>query len=57
MKFKDGAKEITLQDCIRIHEKIGLNFIVEDGKDVTFEIEKEPFAEGPKEIYKSNHIL
>ena len=48
MKFKDGAKEIKLEDCIRIHDSIGLNFIVEDGKDVNFEIEKEPFAEGPK---------
>ncbi|MEY8001180.1 hypothetical protein AB8U03_13445 [Clostridium sp. Mt-5] len=40
MKFKNGAKDVTLEDCIRIHEKIGLNFIVEDGRDVTFEIEK-----------------
>ncbi|OAA89423.1 hypothetical protein [Clostridium ljungdahlii] len=40
MKFKDGAKKVTLEDCMRVHEAIGLCFIVEDGKDLTFEIEE-----------------
>lgn len=41
MKFENGAKDIPLEDCIKIHNAIGLNFIVEDGKDVIFEIENE----------------
>jgi len=40
VKFKNGAKDITLEDCIKIHNAVGLNFIVTDGKDVTVEIEK-----------------
>lgn len=50
MKFKNGAKDVKLEDCIRIHNAIGLNFIVEDGREVDFEIEKEPSAKGPKII-------
>ncbi|MFU0784534.1 hypothetical protein [Clostridium sp.] len=50
MKFENGTKDVILEDCVRIHNAIGLNFIVTDGKDVDFQIEKEPFAEGPKII-------
>lgn len=40
MKFKNSTQDIILEDCIRIHKVIGLNFIVTDGKDVDFKIEK-----------------
>ena len=51
MKFKNGTKDVTLEDCIRIHEAIGLNFIVTDGRDIDFEVEKRPLPQGPKIIY------
>mgnify|MGYP000280973533 CR=1 FL=1 len=38
-------------------KKIGLNFIVTDGRDVDFEIEKEPFAEGPKANYINSILI
>jgi hypothetical protein len=50
LKFENGAKDVTLEDCVRIHKAIGLNFIVTDGKDIDFEVEKEPSAKGPKII-------
>lgn len=57
MKFENGTKDVILEDCVRLHEEIGLNFIVMDGRNVDFQIEKEPFAEGPKANYKTNSIL
>ena len=40
MKFENSTQEVTLEDAIKIHNSIGLNFIVEDGKDVTVEIDE-----------------
>lgn len=40
MKFKNGAKNVTLEDCTRLHETLEIDFVINDGKDVTFEIEK-----------------
>lgn len=59
MKFENSTQEVTLEDAIKIHNSIGLNFIVEDGKDVTFEMEnkKEPFAEGPNANYFNSTLL
>jgi len=47
MKFENGAKDVTLEDCVKIYNSIGLSFIVEDGKDVTFEIGDENKKESP----------
>jgi hypothetical protein len=44
MKFKNGAKDVTLEGAIKIHNAIGLNFIVEDGRDIVFETEKRTLA-------------
>jgi hypothetical protein len=57
MKFENGTKDVILEDCVRIHNAIGLNFIVTDGKDVDFQIEKEPFAEGPNANYFNSTLL
>ena len=55
MKFKNAAKSVTLEDAIKIHNAVGLNFIVEDGKNVIFEIEKKRTLR--KEFRnKNNHI-
>ena len=39
--YENAAEEITLEEAIKFYEN-GIATIITDGKDVTFEIEKEP---------------
>jgi len=41
--YENAAKEITLEQAIKAYEA-GIAVIVNDGKDVTLEIEKEPIS-------------
>jgi len=45
--YKNAAKEITLEQAIKAYEA-GIAVIVNDGKDVTLEIEKEPISRQAK---------
>ena len=36
--YKDSANQITIQDAIELYE-MGVATIINDGKDVTFEVE------------------
>ena len=47
VQFKNAAKEITLEQAIKAYEA-GIAVIVNDGKDVTLEIEKEPTSRPAK---------
>ncbi|AKA68503.1 hypothetical protein [Clostridium scatologenes] len=40
MKYKNATGQISLDQCIKLHEILGIDFIIEDGKDVTFEVQK-----------------
>ncbi len=42
--YENAAKEITLEQAIKAYEA-GIAVIVNDGKDVTLEIEKEPTSQ------------
>ena len=39
LTYKNAAKEMTLEQAINVY-KYGIATIINDGKDVTFEIEK-----------------
>lgn len=43
VQFKNAAKELTLEQAIKAYEA-GIAVIVNDGKDVTLEIEKRAYA-------------
>ena len=45
--YENAAKEITLEQAIKAYEA-GIAVIVNDGKDVTLEIEKEPTSQPAK---------
>lgn len=45
--YENSAKELTLEQAIKAYEA-GIAVIVNDGKDVTLEIEKEPIADQAK---------
>jgi len=45
--YENAAKEITLEQAIKAYEA-GIAVIVNDGKDVTLEIEKEPTSRQTK---------
>ncbi len=45
--YKDAAKDITLEQAIKAYEA-GIAVIVNDGKDITLEIEKEPIRRQAK---------
>ena len=45
--YKNAAKELTLEQAIKAYEA-GIAVIVNDGKDVTLEIEKEPIRHQAK---------
>lgn len=38
--LKGGCERMTLEDCIYYHDRLGVGSAVNDGKDVTFSIEK-----------------
>lgn len=42
--YENAAEEITLEEAIKAYEA-GIAVIVNDGKDVTLEIEKEPISQ------------
>lgn len=45
--YENAAKEITLEQAIKAYEA-GIAVIVNDGKDITLEIEKEPTSRPAK---------
>lgn len=47
LTYKNSAKELTLEQAIKAYEA-GIAVIVNDGKDVTLEIEKEPTSQPAK---------
>ena len=45
--FKNATKNITLGQAVELHRE-GISIMVSNGKDVTFEIEKEPIRRQAK---------
>ena len=45
--YENSAKELTLEQAIKAYE-VGIAVIINDGKDVTLEIEKEPTTDQVK---------
>lgn len=45
--YKNATKDITLEQAVELHRE-GISIMVSNGKDVTFEIEKEPTANQAK---------
>lgn len=46
--YENGADQITLGQAIWMHERLGIAVIVNDGRDVTLEIKKEPTSRQTK---------
>lgn len=42
--YENAAEEITLEEAIKFYEN-GIAVVINDGKDVTLEIEKEPISQ------------
>lgn len=40
--YKNAAKEITLEQAMWMYKRLGICTVINDGKDITLEIEKEP---------------
>lgn len=40
--FENSTQDMTLEDAIFLYDKYGISIIINDGKDVTLEIEKDP---------------
>ena len=54
--FKNATKNITLGQAVELHRE-GISIMVSNGKDVTFEIEKEPIRRQAKQVQKKNIYL
>jgi len=46
--YENAAKDITLGQAIRMHKRLGIAIEVNDGKDLTLTIEKEPTSRQTK---------
>ncbi len=50
--FKDVTKVFTVEQALDYYCKLGIAVVVNDGKDVTFKIEKEGVKGGGTGIFK-----
>lgn len=40
MTYKDGSRDITIDDCLTFYKYMDIAVIITDGKDVMFQIDK-----------------